>query len=88
MVAAKWPRGRANIQSSPLLQSTFGSYQVGQVRGRGGIMRGRGGLTRGRGGLMRGRGSEVHGRSGHTLPPSKTIYAEALRSIVSVGYFQ
>jgi len=67
------------------LQSTSGSNQVGQVRGRGGIMRGRGGLTRGRGGLMRGRGGEVHGRSGHTFPPSTTIYAEALRSIVSVG---
>lgn len=85
MVAAKWPRGRANIRSSPLLQSTSGSnLQFGQVRGRGGIMRGRGGLTRGRGGLMRGRGGEVHGRSGH-FPPSATIYAEALRSIVSVG---
>ncbi|XP_022172467.1 uncharacterized protein LOC111035240, partial [Myzus persicae] len=84
MVAAKWPRGRANIRSSPLLQSTSGSnLQFGQVRGRGGIIRGRGGLTRGRGGLMRGRGGEVHGRSGH-FPPSATIYAEALRSIVSV----
>lgn len=74
MVAAKWPRGRANIRSSPLLQSTPGSS-----------LQGRGELTRGRGGLMRGRGGEVHGRSGHTFPPSTTIYAEALRSIVSVG---
>jgi len=39
MIMGKWPRGRANHRTSPLL-NTSGRGQVGIVRGRDGLMRG------------------------------------------------